>query len=146
MFQKILVPLDGSSSAEQALEKAVQLALLCQATVILARAQEYPRDVVAHKAEFPTLHSYYEEERKVCQEYLDKMKASLPSTLQVETRICSDESPARALLDLATEVGADLILTTSHGRTGMQRWLLGSVAEKLARLAPCPVMILRRQD
>ena len=51
--------------------------------------------------------------------------------------------PARAILEVAEEVGADLILVGTHGRTGISRALLGSVAEKVVREAGCPVLVMR---
>lgn len=51
--------------------------------------------------------------------------------------------PGHMITDLASEVSADLIVIPSHGRTGVKRLLLGSVAERVARLAHCPVLVLR---
>jgi nucleotide-binding universal stress UspA family protein len=51
--------------------------------------------------------------------------------------------PGHVITDLASEVGADLIVIPSHGRTGVKRLLLGSVAERVVRLAHCPVLVLR---
>jgi nucleotide-binding universal stress UspA family protein len=52
--------------------------------------------------------------------------------------------PGRVITDLAEEIGSDLIVIPSHGRTGMERILLGSVAERVVRLAHCPVLVLRK--
>lgn len=54
--------------------------------------------------------------------------------------------PANAVADLAAEVNADLVIVTSHGRTGLVRAALGSVAERIVRLAPCPVLVLKHED
>jgi len=51
--------------------------------------------------------------------------------------------PGHVITDLAQEIGADLIVIPSHGRTGVKRLLLGSVAERVVRLAHCPVLVLR---
>ncbi len=61
--------------------------------------------------------------------------------VQAQTRL---GVPARAIVDYATEVGAQLVVLPTHGRTGASRWLIGSVAEKVVRLAPCPVLVLRK--
>jgi nucleotide-binding universal stress UspA family protein len=53
-------------------------------------------------------------------------------------------TPADAIVSLAKEVGAELIVMSSHGRTGLSRVVLGSVAEVVVRKAPCPVLILKR--
>lgn len=55
-------------------------------------------------------------------------------------------SPGVEIVNYAREVNADLIVIPSHGRTGLKHLLLGSVAERVARHAPCPVLILRRND
>ena len=51
--------------------------------------------------------------------------------------------PGHEIVDLASEIGAELIIMPSHGRRGVKRVLLGSVAERVARLAECPVLVLR---
>lgn len=143
MFHNIMLPLDGSELAENALEKAVGLARLSQARLHLVRAQEYPDTIIENRDEFPTLHGYYEQEKADCQVYLDRVKAKLGEGVTVEVHLISGESPTQALLTFARQHQIDLIVAASHGRTGVTRWLLGSVAEKLARLSPCPVMIVR---
>jgi len=145
MFHNIMLPLDGSELAENALEKAFELARLAQARLHLVRAQEYPEAIIENRDEYPTLHGYYEQEKADCQAYLNKVKGRLGEGVVVETHLVSGESPTQALLTFARQHQIDLIVAASHGRTGVTRWLLGSVAEKLARLSPCPVMIVRRE-
>jgi nucleotide-binding universal stress UspA family protein len=60
----------------------------------------------------------------------------------VETRLLEGE-PARTIVDLAREAGADLIVLGSHGRTGLDRLLMGSVAEHVVRKAGCPVLTVK---
>jgi nucleotide-binding universal stress UspA family protein len=55
-------------------------------------------------------------------------------------------SPANEIADIAASTGADLIVVTSHGRTGLVRAALGSVAERIVRLANCPVLVLKKGD
>ncbi len=54
-------------------------------------------------------------------------------------------SPATRLVEFANERGCDLVVIPSHGRHGLERWLMGSVAERVVRLAPCPVLVLRAE-
>lgn len=54
--------------------------------------------------------------------------------------------PANTVADVAEEIGADLVIVTSHGRTGFIRAALGSVAERVVRLCPCPVLVLKHDD
>jgi nucleotide-binding universal stress UspA family protein len=52
--------------------------------------------------------------------------------------------PYRRIIDTAADESADLIVMGTHGRTGVQHWMLGSVAERVVRLAPCPVLVTRK--
>lgn len=54
--------------------------------------------------------------------------------------------PGHRIAEVAEEIGADLVCISSHGRTGVSRLLLGSVAERVARMSPCPVLIIRGGD
>jgi nucleotide-binding universal stress UspA family protein len=54
-------------------------------------------------------------------------------------------TPASRLVEFANERGSDLVVIPSHGRRGLDRWLMGSVAERVVRLAPCPVLVLRAE-
>jgi nucleotide-binding universal stress UspA family protein len=55
-------------------------------------------------------------------------------------------SAAKRLVDFARERASELVIIPSHGRTGVERWIMGSVAERVVRLAPCPVLVLRRES
>lgn len=55
-------------------------------------------------------------------------------------------TPATRLVEFARERESDLVVIPSHGRQGIDRWLMGSVAERVVRLAPCPVLVLRAED
>lgn len=69
--------------------------------------------------------------------------ASLSDCAKVDTAVLRHDSPGEALAEHAAAVDADLVIVGSHGRTGLRRALLGSVAEKVVRLAPCPVLVVR---
>jgi len=72
---------------------------------------------------------------KLCDEHL--------SELPVEVAVLEDHATARAICDYADEHGADLIVIGSHGRGGMERWLIGSVAERVVRHAKVNVFVVR---
>lgn len=74
-------------------------------------------------------------------EHLKGRLAQIGLDLQAEVRL---GIPAQRIVEYAEEIGADLIVLPTHGRTGPTRWLMGSVAEKVARLAPCAVLVLRQ--
>ncbi|MCE7872361.1 universal stress protein [bacterium CPR1] len=128
-FERILVPLDGSEEALKALPLVAQFASP-GARVTLLRATEanlLPLRPVEREA------------------MLAGLKAELEQTVlpgfEVVRRV-EDATPGAAILDRAESDRSELIVMTSHGRSGLSRWLLGSVAEKVAWHAPCPVVIL----
>ena len=78
------------------------------------------------------------------EEYLDQLAARLRAgSLSVQTRVVSHIRPATAILDDASSNGADLIALATHGRGGLKRWLVGSVADKVVRGRYTPVLVYR---
>lgn len=67
-------------------------------------------------------------------------------TLKVTKTLLSSSTPARAILDYATEARADIIIVGTHGRGGLAEFFLGSVAQKIVRSAPCPVLTVRTHE
>lgn len=94
----------------------------------------------------PTEHVNYQRAEEVQEEITNVIVAKLdpPSIadlhLFVHARI---GTPAEQILNLAAEAGADAIVIGTHGRRGLQRWLIGSVAERVVRYAECPVVVVR---
>lgn len=142
MFHKILVPLDGSATAEAALKPASFLARAFNAELRLASVEEMPAQILDWDVTQQTLLDKAKTER------LDYLNARAHELRQegclVDFTYLPLGSPALRLEHEAAEQQADLIVMTSHGRTGLPRLVLGSVAEQLARTAPCPVMIIRQ--
>ena len=144
MMKRILVPLDGSLLAERALAVAATLARSTDGALILVEALTLPVEYDSLLAPQVTPHEI-EEKLRVAQAYLTR-QVDLPilSDLPVETRVRT-EAPALAILNVAAECRADMIVMTSHGRTGFSRWVFGSVAEHVARQAEIPVLMLRQR-
>jgi nucleotide-binding universal stress UspA family protein len=151
MFQRILVPLDGSALAEKALTTAARLARASDGTVILLRVVSPPVEY-ANGSMFlnytPTniLEGVMETDLADARHYLECVAAS--STLQgVRTRLEVRTGVAASLIfSIIDSQYCDIIVMSSHGRTGLQRWLLGSVAQKVAMSSAIPVLILREQE
>ncbi len=142
-FKKILVPLDGSRFAEGALPYAQMLAECSGGQIELLRIAVHPSSYV-YVNDPATLASLYDSDRAHCEEYLQKVAVGLQTATPVAVTTAVLEGPvADAILDRAEEAGADLIVMSTHGRSGMERWLLGSVAEKVVRGAKIPVMLIR---
>jgi nucleotide-binding universal stress UspA family protein len=127
MYQRILVPLDGSELAETALTHVVPLAQRFAASVTLLQ-------VIA------------EAEPGTIEDYLRGMAQGLHD-LSISVAIEYPEGrPSEVIIDRAGQLGIDLIAMTSHGRGGLGRAVFGSVADEVLRQAPCPVLLVRVVD
>jgi nucleotide-binding universal stress UspA family protein len=145
MFQHILVPLDGSLRAERELIVAARLARANRSAITLVRIVPAPLDytVSLAPATAPLQGEIATEVLTEASQYLDQLAHSaLLEGIPVEQQALFG-SVAPTILSVAQSSGCDLIIIASHGYTGMMRWALGSVAEKIARHAPMPVLILR---
>lgn len=146
MFNKLLIPLDGSVLAEQALDIAVTLLPAGAGDILLLRVPElspmsgggfgggldwYYPDQAAERA--------YEEAAA----YLDDVAARWARPGVTFSPHIGAGDPAAAIVDLAEEHAVDAIAMSTHGRSGLSRWTMGSVAEKVMRGAPCPAFITR---
>lgn len=135
MIKRILVPLDGSILAESVLPAAAQLTRTLKGTLILLRVY----DVTSSDFSIFVM----EAEEQKAQTYLDgvALRPALAG-LQVETRTLGGAA-ALNILDAVQEYQVDLLVMSSHGRSGITRRVLGSVAEHVIRYAPVPVLVLR---
>jgi nucleotide-binding universal stress UspA family protein len=145
VFDRIVVPLDGSELAEQALPAAEELARLSDAplhlirVVDLARLERYGAYGLA--VEYAGFDMVATEERQVAEQYLAEMATKLGERGATVTTEIVDGPTTRVLVG-ATKPG-DTLVMASHGRTGMSRWFLGSVAEEVVRHATVPVLLIR---
>ena len=141
MFQDILVPLDGSSRAEQVLPIAARLAQVTDGTVSLFQAVWPPSAYMASVGEV-VLPDVIDESVPAAKAYLESVaKQSSLESVRTETRVVIGH-PAEAIIRAANEDNTGLVVICSHGYTGQMRWAMGSIAEKVARHVPSPVFIL----
>ena len=138
MFSKIMIPMDGSSLAEHALPMAVKFAEGTGATLILYRVVPYFTVLAADPLLYEEMNRLGEDEALA---YLRQIQKEITSPLTTET-ICEIGSAAESILQFANDKGVDLIVMSSHGRSGLNRWVYGSVAERIMSQAPCPTLIL----
>ncbi|HET9922098.1 MAG TPA: universal stress protein [Ktedonobacteraceae bacterium] len=138
MLQRILVPLDGSELAEQAIPVAARLARAVAGEVVLAHVVFTPR--AYQYGDFTEL------DVKEAREYLETLRSreELSGVCTSVAVAVSIIHPAGGLLSLIEAQQIDLVVMCSHGYTGFKLWALGSVAEKVARHAPVPVLLLRQ--
>lgn len=144
MFKKILVPLDGSEEAEQALSPARTLARTFEAELRLVTVEEM-HDQLAPSEWDLSMGDFLDRKRNEIQKNLDRLAQGLQPEIHVTTAVLPLGPPVQRLLEEARECQADLIVLYSHGRGGIARIFIGSVAERLTRTAPCPVMIVHPQ-
>jgi nucleotide-binding universal stress UspA family protein len=144
MLKRILVPLDGSELAERALAVAARLARQNNGSLLLVQAVEMP---IAYDAWIPaTFAMALPEREREAKAYLTR-QAELPMLSGIPTRTDLPRgAAAQAILNAADEYSADLIVMTSHGRTGVRHWVFGSVAEHVARQSKIPVLVLRQSQ
>ena len=145
MFKSIVVGTDGSDTATQAVRQAVDLARSVGATLELVSAYE------------PVSAQRLREERREAPEDLQwaiSPREDVDATLEAAAALAREASvdvnvyprqgdPADAILDVAEEQEADLVVVGNKGMTGAKRFLLGSVPNKVSHHAPCSVLIIR---
>jgi nucleotide-binding universal stress UspA family protein len=141
MFKQILVPLDGSTRAEQALPIAARLARASSGTVTLVQAVSPPSKFMEVVGEI-VLPEVLDENVPAAKEYLGAVaQTSSLEGVRTATQVMIGH-PAREIIAAAQADNADLVVLCSHGYTGFMHWSMGSIAEKVARHAPSPVLIL----
>jgi nucleotide-binding universal stress UspA family protein len=147
MYQRILVPLDGSQRAEAILPHVEQLARCMQAEVILLgvyKTELGQVDYFSHDPEF------YETLRSDCQErtlaYLLAVQGDLTEQGLVVRSVAEEGHVPDIILQVAQREAVDLIAMSSHGRTGLARVFYGSVASGLLHQVDRPLLLVRALD
>jgi nucleotide-binding universal stress UspA family protein len=147
MVSQILVPLDGSALAEQALSCAVTLGQGLPAELVLFRAVSIPSDVqqVLDQADpqADPLATWLEAEAN---KYLRGLANSLRDAGLSVRHVVQHGAAAEAIVDYAGQTGIRQIVIGTHGYTGLKRWRHGSVAERVLQAAGVPVLLVRAQE
>jgi nucleotide-binding universal stress UspA family protein len=150
-FHKILVPLDGSRLAEEALPHAVALAELHHGTVSLLRVAYAPYLAMMHDNPrlFATVAGNAEQQSA---SYLRDIARRLHVDAHVNVSTCvesnviddgGDAATAERICAVAASLHVDVIVMSTHGRSGVRRMLLGSVADRVVHAAAVPVLLVR---
>jgi len=141
MYKKILVPLDGSQFAEAVLPHVETLAKNEGAEVILLTVPDIPSaDFIARN---PAVTKQAIEETEIKSgKYLDTHIAKLKKKGAKVKGILREGPIPETILEVADEVHADMIAMSTHGRTGVARWFLGSVADEVVHKAHVPVILV----
>jgi nucleotide-binding universal stress UspA family protein len=145
-LKKILVPQDFSEYSLHALKYAVTFAELFKSELIVLHIVEpivYPADFSFGQVSIPAME---EEIRKHSEEQLTELVArEIPTGIKA-TPIIRIGKPFIEIVEVAKSENTDLIVISSHGRTGMDHVLFGSTADKVVRKAPCPVLTIRPHE
>jgi nucleotide-binding universal stress UspA family protein len=148
VFERILIGVDDGEPAAQAVRVGAalatalgaQLALVHVVDLTLAAAAATPDAGFLPAA--PLSDGVVDELRSGAEELVRAMSRLVPTALHTE-RFLREGSPAAEIIAVASEWGARLIVVGTHGRAGLERLLLGSTAEAVVRVAPCPVLTVR---
>jgi nucleotide-binding universal stress UspA family protein len=142
MYEKILVPLDGSPLAERAIRHAREIARGSRGEILLVQAVNFPIPVVPEAVLVPDV-KWLDEARKEAARYLEGIAAPLRKSGTRVRTLLDERAPADAILHVAAREEVDLIVMSTHGRGGFSRLLMGSVAESVFRATSRTVMLVK---
>ncbi|MGE3808297.1 MAG: universal stress protein [Gemmataceae bacterium] len=154
-LKRILVALDGSKFAEQVLDSALELAQLVEGEIVLLRVikpfvpSNYSMEGVGHLAAnlVEQLGQMEKQARQEAEQYLEHLSDRCRAKMVKATKqvVLADE-PASAILEKATPPAIDMVALATHGRRGLSRLFLGSIADKVVRGSTVPVLVHRPRD
>jgi nucleotide-binding universal stress UspA family protein len=144
-FHTILVPIDFSDHATAALDLAIELTRATPARVHLLHAYEVPLGAIPpYGVTLPA--TLLEQVRDAAARRIEKSAQRVEAAgVACETHVVHG-APADAIVETAANISADLIVMGTRGLTGVKHVLLGSVAERTVRTAPCPVLTIRSKS
>jgi nucleotide-binding universal stress UspA family protein len=145
MFSSIVVGTDGSDTAKEAVRQSVELAKSVGASIDLVSAYEpvTTTRLREERREVPPDMEWMINPREDVNATLKDAAAEIEEQGVEISTFAREGDPADAILDVAEERGADLIVVGNRGMTGAKRFLLGSVPNKVSHHAPCSVLIIR---
>lgn len=142
-FKKILVPVDFSNYSKNAINFSVQFAIKNNAQILLLYVIEpiiYPADLSIGQIALPSVNLDLDQTAK---SELEKLAQSEIGDSVQTTCIIKYGKPFLEIIETARDEDADLIIISSHGRSGVEHILFGSTADKVVRKSPCPVLTIR---
>ena len=147
MYQKVMVPLDGSELAECVLPHVEAISKGCgtRNIVFLQIVEPFqPRGGTGHIFSEGEVERINAEHKAAAEKYLAQLLSKVGyEGVNVESEIISGIPAAEGIADYATKNGADLVVIATHGRSGISRWVLGSVADRILRSSCVPVLMVR---
>jgi nucleotide-binding universal stress UspA family protein len=141
--QRILLPLDGSTTAEQVLPPATSIAKAIGAEMVLFRVSIVYVSGWYTGEWFEPLEGSFETANQYAKGYLDRVASKIASEgIEVSTTV-EMGAVAKSIINYAEAQHIDLIAMCTHGRTGLARWILGSVADRVLRVGRTPILLVR---
>ena len=144
-YKHLLVPVDESPMSYAAAEQALSLAkdLNCPVTIMSVIAVDPFVGVDFYKVA-PAITDYFMQAEQNAQNRLAEIQQSFSREgISVDTKIIRGVAASEGIVQIANEIGADLIIMSSHGRTGVKKMMLGSVAQNVLTQSPVPVLIVK---
>jgi len=144
---KLLVPTDFSEDSEQAARYAVELAKRFQAEIHCIHVVDIPADLLSTSDYYMTgpSEAFLDQIREESKKNLEAFAKKNLEGVGVRTAFL-EGSPFVEIIRYAHNQEIDLVVIATHGRTGLRHVLFGSVAEKVVRKAPCPVLVVKRKE
>lgn len=144
MFERILVPVDDNAVSRRALLKAAELAEQTGAKLIVTHVVEPAPTYTMQVAQNLPAGEFDRSRREYAEALLASMREAVPPSVQAEYLVrFADRSVWREIVHATEALAADLVVIGTHGHDGLARAVLGSVAERVARHAGAPVMLVR---
>ena len=146
-MKRILLPTDFSEFSRYAMDYAVSFAAQYQARLYVLHVLVSPHALVGYEAApFVSYERLFADMKRSADQAMSSfIPEDVKKDLQVETAIAQG-TPFLEILKFAKEKDVDLIVIATHGRTGLKHVLFGSVAEKVVRKSPCPVLSIRHPE
>jgi nucleotide-binding universal stress UspA family protein len=141
MYKRVLISLDGSPLAEQALPHAIAQAGHFQAELILLRVVE--PFAHARGMSLADLEQIRQQTHTWAREYLERIAADIQQQGVLVQKVTIDGRPHTGIAEYAETNQVDLIVMSTRGQSGLSRWLMGSVADRVVRGAMVPVLLVR---
>jgi nucleotide-binding universal stress UspA family protein len=144
MYKKIVAPLDGSEFSECSLDHVTAIAKGCQVNhVVLLKVMEpHDRYTGYTGVSQETLDEMRQKVRGQSEEYLARVADRLKEKGVKASPVIVEGKPADEIINYASQNQADLIIMSTHGSSGLTRWAFGSVADRVVRHAPVPVLVI----
>lgn len=143
IYKKILIATDGSAENKKAISYGIELAKLSGARVYVTYVVDTASfDSIPMDGGWEMMYKLLEKEGN---EITDKVIADTGEDIEIESKLLEGH-PGHEIIDFAENNGIDLIVMGTHGKSGLDRFLLGSVAEKVTRNSHVPVMVVRGNE